>query len=110
MTLERGLALVVIGGLLQGVGDAKDGLLGEGAADDLHADGEAIHEAGGDADAGEAGDIDGDGADVAEVHLQGVIDLLSDLEGHGRRGWGDKGIDAPEGLVELATDEGADPL
>ena len=76
------------GGLLVGVGDAEHDFLAPFGADDLEADGELVGgEAAGDGDAADAGEVDGDGEDVGEIHLERVLCPLAELEGgRGRRG------------------------
>ena len=74
--------------------------------DDLQADG---HPAGvpaaGQGDGRHAGEVDGHGVDIRQVHLQGIADLLADAEGGGGRGGRHQEIDLFEGLVEIALDE-----
>src|SRR5699024_1852287 len=58
-------------------------------------------------DARDAGEVGGDGGDVVEVHRQGVVDLLAQAEGDGRRGRRGEHVDLVEGGGEVALDESA---
>ena len=69
--------------LLVGISDFEDCFLGEGLADNLKADGKSVAEAGRDGDGRQAGDVYWDGADIREVHLEGVVYLLANLKGDG---------------------------
>ena len=71
------------GCLFVGVGDFQDGLFAEGLADNLHADGQPVGEAGGDRYCRQAGDVHRYGADITEIHLERVIGLFPYLEGGG---------------------------
>ncbi len=63
---------------LVGAGDREELGLLEGLADDLEADRQpALREAAGDADAGQAGQVDPDRVDVVQVHRQRVGGLLA---------------------------------
>ena len=72
-----------IGGLLVGVGDFEDGLLREGLADNLHPYRQPVGKASRDGDSRQSGNIYGQGADVAQIHLERVVYLLTDFEGDG---------------------------
>jgi len=74
-----------LGRLLIGVGDLQNRFLPEGLADNLHADGQAVGKASRNGNGGQAGDIYGQGTDVAEVHLERVVYLLPYFEGDGGR-------------------------
>ena len=69
--------------LLVGVGYLEDGFFGERLADNLHAYGQSIGKAGGDGDSRQAGDVYGQGAHIAQVHLEWVVHLFPDFEGDG---------------------------
>lgn len=96
-----------LGCLFVGVGDVQKGLFAEGLADNLHPDGQAIPEARREGDGGDARDIDGQGADIAQVHLEGVVRLLPNLEGDSGRGGRHQRVVLLEGGVKLAPDKGA---
>ena len=51
--------------LLVGVGDLEDGFLGEGLADNLQADGQAVSKAAGDGNGRHTGNIYRQGTDIA---------------------------------------------
>ena len=72
-----------VGCLLVGVGDFQEGFLGKGLADNLHPHRQPVGKAGRDRDARQPGDIYRQGTDVTEVHLEGVVHLLANLEGGG---------------------------
>lgn len=100
---------MVLLALLIRVGRADQRFLRERLADDLQADGQALAAlAARDGDARQAGEVQGDGADVLQVHLQRVCNHLADLEGRrrGRRGHDD--IDRLEGFRVVLLDERAD--
>src|SRR5439155_9735564 len=97
-------------GTLVGGGGVEKGLLAEGGADHLEADRQALRETAGDAEAGEAGQVDGQGADVGKVHGKGVGGLRSEREGNGGRGGRDQHVEALEGAVEILLDQRADLL
>ena len=96
-----------LGGLLVGVGDLQHGLLAEGFADNLHAHGEAFAEAGRYGYSRNPSDIYRQGADIAEVHGEGVVHLLPYLEGDGGRGGSNQGVVLLKGGVELPPYQGA---
>lgn len=97
------------GGLLVGVGDAEEGGFPERFSEQLKTDGKLGigRETTGQAEPGNPRQIAGDGEDVAEVHLEGVLSLLPDLEGGGGGGGRDDGIDALEGVEEVLSDQGS---
>jgi hypothetical protein len=63
--------------------------------------------AAGDADGGKAGEVGGNGEDVFEVGLEGVVGEIAELVGRGGTGGGDDDIHFFEGFVEVVLDEGA---
>ena len=77
------------GCLLVGVGDFEEGFFAEGLADNLHAYGQPIGKASRDGDSGYTRNIYGQGADIAQVHLERVIRLFPNLEGDSGGGGGD---------------------
>jgi len=106
---DRRAARVKIGKLLPGVADAEEHGLVEGLGKDLEADGEAARgETAGEAEAGNAGEVDGDGEDIREIHLEGVVEFFAEGEGWGGRGGGDDSIYGVKGAGEILADEGAD--
>src|SRR5688572_2520931 len=93
--LDARAALVPLGRALVHARDAQELVLGERGAEQLEPDREgpgAAGEAAGDADAGDGGDVAGDGEDVGEVHLERVAALLADLERGRRRSGGDDDV------------------
>ena len=64
----------------------EEGCLIESLADELQSDGESlVVEPARNADTREPGDVDRDGADVGQVHREGVVDPGTHLERHGWR-------------------------
>src|SRR5882724_9076933 len=106
-TLQGGAA-----GLFEGVGELEDAGFAERGAEDLEADGEVFlgRFAAGDGDAGDTGEGAGDGVDVGEVHLEGVVGLFAEFEGGDGGGRRDDGVDLGESVAEILGDEGADLL
>lgn len=98
-----------IGGLLEHVGGAEEAVFVEGAGLHLEADGEAgFCEAAGEADAGEAGEVGGDGVQVFEVHRERVVGLFTEFEGGIGGSGADDEIDVLEGRIVVAANEAAD--
>src|SRR5882724_13201618 len=106
-TLQGGAA-----GLFEGVGELEDAGFAERGAEDLEADGEVFNGrfAAGDGDAGDTGEGAGDGVDVGEVHLEGVVGLFTEFKGGDGRSGRDDGVDLGEGIAEILSDERADFL
>ena len=93
---------------------AEEAVLVEGAGLDLQADGErgaggfAAGEAAGDADAGDAGEVRGDGVKVFQVHGERVPGFFTNFERRVGSGGADDEIDFLEGSVVVAADQPAD--
>src|ERR1700729_3499682 len=64
--------------LLERICGVEQTVLAESGAGDLQADGQALAEAAGDRDRGDAGKRHGNCAHVVEVHRQGIIGLLAE--------------------------------
>jgi len=89
-------------------GGAEKRVFAERGTEELDADGEAGGgEAAGEGEAGDAGDVAGDGEDIAEIHLEGVVGFGAELEGGGGAGGAGDDIAFFEGLVEILLDFGA---
>src|SRR3972149_617706 len=69
--------LVPVGCLLIGVACPQDGLLSQGGPDNLKAHREPVCEARRNAQAADPGDVDRDGEDIAQIHLNGVSSLFA---------------------------------
>jgi len=106
------MSLVPLGGLLVGMSDPQEAALAEGAAKELKShreiDAVAVGESAREAQTADAGQIGGDREDIRQVHLEGVVGLLTQAEGCLRRGGGEDGVHLGEGLVEVAADQGTD--
>ena len=87
------------GRLLVGIGDVKERLLAKVPAEELHAHRQSVDESGRHGDARHAGDIGGEGADIAEVHLEGIVRFFPYPEGDGGGGGGHQGVELLEGGV-----------
>lgn len=112
MGLKEGRSLgVPRGGGFVHLGDAEEGLFGEGRAEELESDGERFGsggEATGKANGGDGGDVGGDGEDIEEIHLEWVSGFLADGKGGNGGGWAEDRVALLEGVVEVAADERAD--
>src|SRR5262245_33500821 len=92
--------------LLEGISQTQNGLFSERRTDHLQPDRQTRdrkptrHRNG-----GEAGQVDGDGENVGEVHSQGVVGLFPDLEGCRWRGRGYEHVDAAESLLEILPNQ-----
>ena len=93
-----------LGCLLVGVGNFEDGFLSKGLGDNLQTDGQPISKAGWNGNGWQPGNIYGQGADIAQIHLERVIHLFANLEGDSRGGWGYQGIKFLKGLVKFLPD------
>ena len=49
--------------------------------------------------------VGGQGEDIFQVHCQGIIGMVAELEGGGRRNWGGDYIHLFEGLFKIALDQ-----
>ena len=104
--LERRFSVVPVRGLLIGVGDAEDGGLIQGLPDDLQSDGEAFGvETAGHGEPWKACQVERVREDIRQIHLQGILGLLSNLECSGWRSRGNDYITGFEGLVEVVLDQ-----
>src|SRR5262245_5359992 len=92
--------------LLEGIGQAQNGLFIERLADQLQTDRQARSgEPTRHRERRDASQIDRNGEDIGEVHLQGIVGLFPDLEGWRRRRWGNEDVDTAESLVEIPSDQ-----
>src|SRR5262247_2460819 len=97
--------------LLEGIGHAQDSFLIEWLADDLQTDRQPRRvKPARNGDPRDAGEVDGNGKDVGEIHLQGIVDLFPNLEGRCRRNWSDEHIDTSESLLKIPPDQRPDLL
>ena len=97
--------------LLVGVGDGEEVGFREGLTDELHADRQsALADSAGQAHSGQSGQVDVDGEDVAQIHLDRIVGLLADLEGGEGRGRRHQEVDFLEGVLEITADQGANLL
>ena len=103
-----------LGRLLVGVADTEETALAEGASQELESHWEidpvAVGEPAGETKAADAGEVRGNRKDIGQVHLEGVISLLTETERYLWGGRGDDGVDLGEGLIKIASDQGADLL
>ena len=80
----------------------------EGAAHELDTDGEVAAFAHGDGEAGQACEVEGQGEDIHEVHLERVVGHVSHLPcGHGGDG-GEEHVAGAEGVEVVLSDEASD--
>ena len=81
--------------------------------EDLHADGQVrfvFRLPAGHRDAGDAGQAGGDGVDVREVHLEGIVQALAEFESGDGRGRGNNHVNLVERFDEVTGDERSDFL
>jgi hypothetical protein len=84
---------------LERMSHVKDGLLVEGAADDLQANRQPAGEAARHRDPRQSGDIDRDRVNVGQVHLQWVVGLLSQPKRGRRRDRPNERVEPRQGRV-----------
>src|SRR5918998_6355286 len=99
-----------IGHLFGGPGCPQEHRLREVVAHELDADGETLRESTRDAYGRDAGEVRGDGADVAGVHGEGVVHLLPDLERHRGCRRREQHVVAGEGRAEVLDYPGTNLL
>ena len=100
---------MVVGVLLEGVGSVEHLLLHQGRADELGTHGHSLAvKAAGHGDGGQAGQVDGHGVNVAQVHLERIAQTLPQLGGDGGGHRSQQQIIFPEGLVKGLLDDGLD--
>src|SRR5678815_311881 len=92
------------------MGDIQQATFLEVGRKQLHANRQAVDEAGGHGQAGDAGQVGGDGVDVFQVFGDRVVVLRADLPGQVRRGWAEDHVDLVEGGDKVVLDQAADLL
>ena len=90
--------------------DVEQTTLLEVVAEQLHAHRQAIDEAGWHRQAGNAGQVGGDGVDVFQVGGYRVGVLLAEFPGQVRRGWAEDHVDVLERRDEVVLDQASDLL
>src|ERR1051326_224892 len=107
MLLQLRFLLVPLGRLFVGVGHAEDRLFVECLAHNLQTDRQLRvgGEAAGNAHTADAGEVDANREDVAEIHLEGIVRLFPDSERRFRRRRGHDDIALLERLLEILTDQ-----
>ena len=92
-------------------GGVVEPVVGLQRREELDADGQAVlGQAGGQREAGHAGQVGRDGGDVLEVHRQRVVELLPQPERRRRRRRRHEHVDLGEGRVEVARHQRPDLL
>ena len=93
-------------GLFIGICYSQYSLLRQGFGHYLHAYGKAVHKSCRKGYGRDASYVDGNGADIVQVHLERVFYLGTQLERHRGRGGRDQDIVLLEGLMKLSAYEG----
>ena len=92
--------------LLKLIRHIEEQILAERLAQDLHPNRQAVGESAGKGDARDPYQVDRHRTDIPKVHVDGILCVLSQLEGKGRSDRGDQHVILAESLVEIPLQKG----